>query len=244
MSGYSIVVGVDPSINSTGICVYGYASGKGEVKDYYCIGANCSGSKPSKATLEFYKNYGIKFIDYGKNPDRPNDYALREMVKTENIMNSAYELSKVLETVSEKYGGIDCVVMEGVSYGSVSGSSIVDLAGLNFVYREAILNICSRLVIASPMEIKKFAVGNGGVDKDIMIKVWSKCEHIDIPEGCKAKIDDIADAYFMSLYAMCKCNPEFESSLELPKVVIEKRRRTDKNTQETPEEVLSVFSSI
>jgi Holliday junction resolvasome RuvABC endonuclease subunit len=243
MDRYSITVGVDPSINSTGLCVYSYTNGKGEVKDYYCIGANCSGSKPSKETLEFYKTHGIKFIDYGKNPDRPSDYTLREMVKTKNIMNSEYELSKVLESVSEEYGGIDCVVMEGVSYGSVSGSSIVDLAGLNFVYREAILSICSRLVIASPMEIKKFAVGNGGVDKDIMIKVWSKCEGVIVPEGCKAKIDDIADAYFMSLYAMCQCNPDFEKSLDIPKVDIPKRH-TDRKKQDIPDDVLSAFKTM
>ena len=51
MDSYSITVGIDPSINSTGVCVYSYINGKSAVKRYYCIGANCPGSKPSKATL-------------------------------------------------------------------------------------------------------------------------------------------------------------------------------------------------
>ncbi len=235
-----IAVGIDPSINSTGVCVYFYNGKKAEVKEYHCIGY-----KPSKATLAFYGSNGISFHDYGKNPDRPEEYSKREIVKTSNIIANAYELQKILESASEHYGGIDCIVMEGVSYGSVSGSSIVDLAGLNFIYRSTILEefLHTTLTIASPMEIKKFAVGNGGVDKDIMIKVWSKCEHIDIPEDCKAKVDDIADAYFMALYGMCLCSEDFEKSLELPKVEIPKRVRK-KKTQDVPEYVLENFNSI
>lgn len=248
-SDYFVTVGVDPSVNSTGVCVYRYSGGRSEVVEYYCIGADCRGSKPSKSTIEFYNGNGIKFVDYGKNPDRPVEYSERELVKTDNLVNSAWCLREVLESVSEKLGGINCVVMEGVSYGSVSGSSLVDLAGLNYLYREKILEVCRNLVIASPMEIKKFAVGNGGVDKDIMIRVWSKCESIPVPDNCKAKIDDIADAYFMSLYGMCKCCPEFGESINIPEIdfqyvrntsIRKKSKKTDPETDKIVENFLEI----
>lgn len=235
-----VTVGIDPSINSTGVCVYRYADGCNRVEQYHCIG-----HKPSKASMEFYNLHNVCFHDYGKDTTKVGRYSEDEITKSKNIIANAYELNKVLESVSERYGGIDCIVMEGVSYGSVSGASIVDLAGLNFVYRSIILDEfwATDLVIASPMEIKKFAVGNGGVDKDIMVKIWSRCERIEIPEGCKAKMDDIADAYFMSLYAMCKCSSEFERSLEIPKVEIPKRERK-KKLKDVPEDVLENFSGI
>ncbi len=239
-----ISIGIDPSINSTGICVmdcraaFDTVTGKTTYDintEYYIIG-----TKPTKATTKFVEENSDKFVfvDYGKD-DIPKDaeYYKKELVKTENIMKSAESLNEILSSACP-----DIAVMEGVSYGSTSGASIVDLAGLNFVYRSVILEkVCDDMVIASPMEIKKFATGNGGVDKDTMLKVWKLCEKLELDQ--KAKLDDLADAYFMALYGVCKWFPDFEKSLELPKVEIPKRTRK-KKVDELQQSAIDTFTDM
>ena len=93
--------------------------------------------------------------------------------------------------------------MEGISYQSGNTSSIIDLAGLNYIIRTDIIrfltkrNIKYNLIIAPPSEIKKFASGNGAAKKDIMIKLFETTypNLYLIP-----KIDDIADSYWMKEY--------------------------------------------
>lgn len=230
-----VSIGVDPSINSTGVCVMTIDDNMRISTNYYAIG-----TKPSKATQEFFGRSGGKFTfkDYGKlDYSSEKEYWAKELLKTESIVRSSRILNEITTCVSP-----DIVVMEGVSYGSTSGASIVDLAGLNFLYRYTILCETENMVIASPMEIKKFATGNGGVDKDIMIRVWSLCEHIDIDP--KAKIDDLADAYFMALYGVCKECPEFEKTLIIPKIEIPKKTRKAKKVDTDTASAMEVFYSI
>jgi Holliday junction resolvasome RuvABC endonuclease subunit len=230
-----VSIGIDPSINSTGVCVMRLDDDLRITTDYYAIG-----HKPSKATLEFFRRSEGKFNfkEYGKlDYSSEKEYWSKELLKTESIVKSSVVLSEILLCNSP-----DVVVMEGVSYGSTSGASIVDLAGLNFMYRYMILCETDNMVIASPMEIKKFATGNGGVDKDIMVRVWSICEKLDIDP--KAKIDDLADAYFMALYGACKCYPELEKSFEIPKVEIPKREKKKKKDDNTDSSIIGNFTSI
>jgi Holliday junction resolvasome RuvABC endonuclease subunit len=87
--------------------------------------------------------------------------------------------------------------MEGVSYGSVGSAALVDLSGLNFAIRNLLIDNNIRFTIVSPMQNKKFATGIGNADKEHMIFSWLMIEkHLkDIKE---IKIDDLADAYFLS----------------------------------------------
>lgn len=232
-----VSAGIDPSINSTGVCIMECAGTIESIKTFYYI----VGNKPKKSTANFIDSNQDKFgyIDYGKvDASKEKEYYKKELLKTENILKSAEALNDILTCACP-----DIAVMEGVSYGSTSGASIVDLAGLNFVYRTVLIdNVCDDMVIASPMEIKKFATGNGGVDKDIMIRVWSLCEKLDIDP--KAKVDDLADAYFMALYGVCKWYPELEKSLEIPKVEIPKRTKKKKKNETTDESIIENFTSI
>ena len=223
-------IGIDPSINSTGACVIE----DGRVVHQYVIGY-----KPSKASLDYYKKNNIRFIDYGKNTDSASTYADKERLKSENLITLSQYIKFLIYDNSP-----DIVVMEGVSYGSTSGSSLVDLAGLNYLFRREILGHCENLVIASPMEIKKFAAGNGGVDKDIMIRIWQEC--LKMPDPGKAKIDDVADAYFMALYGICQLDKQFESNLTLPKVDIDKNNTPNRRKKQmnVPDEVLQTYSEI
>ena len=54
-------------------------------------------------------------------------------------------------------------------------------------------------VIVSPTQNKKFATGNGSADKDLMVFSWKKIEKC-ISDITEIKIDDLADAYFLSNY--------------------------------------------
>jgi crossover junction endodeoxyribonuclease RuvC len=90
------------------------------------------------------------------------------------------------------------VVIEGISYGStIKTSSVFDLAGLNYMIRTAMMKFSSNLIIAPPSHVKKFATGSGNANKELMIETFKSIHpEFDIP-----KIDDIADAFFMSRLA-------------------------------------------
>ena len=53
--------------------------------------------------------------------------------------------------------------------------------------------------ILSPTSVKKFAVGNGGAEKDVMIASWKKLDK-NIKEITTIKLDDLADSYFLAHY--------------------------------------------
>jgi Holliday junction resolvasome RuvABC endonuclease subunit len=89
--------------------------------------------------------------------------------------------------------------MEGVSYGSLGSAALVDLAGLNFAIRNVLIANKIDFTIVTPGQNKKFATGLGNAEKDLMIHSWLMIEkHLkDIKD---IKIDDLADAYFLSNY--------------------------------------------
>ena len=51
--------------------------------------------------------------------------------------------------------------------------------------------------IISPTSNKKNATGNGNADKDMMIDAWRRLDH-SISDIQDIKIDDLADAFFLS----------------------------------------------
>ena len=93
------------------------------------------------------------------------------------------------------------IVQEGISYGSSARTkSVFDLAGLNYMIRNEFIekeNIS--FFIAPPTHIKKFATGIGNCKKELIIELFKSVE----PELANnlPKVDDIADAYYMSKFA-------------------------------------------
>ena len=87
--------------------------------------------------------------------------------------------------------------MEGISYGSAGSASLVDLAGLNYCIRMTAIRRGIPFHIVSPMSLKKEATGNGGADKDEMVWAWKQCDS-NISKITEIKIDDLADAFFLS----------------------------------------------
>ena len=192
-----VTVGIDPSVNSTGICV----SGVDEIFNIYYIVS----SKSTKKSITWVKDKDwINIEEYEKiSTTDIEKYHQKEFVKFGNLFVLVETISCVLEVIMSQYI-IDYVTMEGVSYGSVKGSALVDLAFLNAMIRMKLHDKKIKFYIVAPTEVKKYAVGNGSAEKSVMMMSWKKLDLNAnyLPEWFKC--DDLADAYFMAHY-----NPEY-----------------------------------
>lgn len=183
-----IKIGIDPSINCTGICV-SYES----LNIYYMIP-----SKMTKKMLDFKHEY-INIIPYIKNSGG-GEYPEKEKFKTYNIYSICGIIKNIINDITETHVGEEVSInMEGVSYGSVGSAALVDLSGLNFAIRITLLNMGLDINIISPTSVKKFAVANGGAEKDIIIDAWRRLDK-NISQVKNIKIDDLADSFFLAHY--------------------------------------------
>ena len=178
-----IRMGIDPSINCTGICIY---DDKLNNHTYYMIVSKCT-----KKMREF-RNEHINIIEYNKRESNKGDYHIKEYNKSLNI----YDICCIIRDLITLYNP-DIVQMEGVSYGSRGSAALVDLAGLNFAIRMTLSGKDIQYNILAPTSIKKFAVGNGSAEKDVMIASWKKLDK-NIACISEIKLDDLADSYFIS----------------------------------------------
>ena len=192
-----VFMGVDPSINSSGICIQ-FWEDNSKVKEYFAI------VKPNKLTKKEQKAHdAYLFFDYvlyeKYDLSKYEDNHEHEHYKT---LNMIAVLDKIIETVKDNVADKNVeiyVVQEGVSYGStLKTKSVFDLAGLNFMIRERFLKDNRfHLTIATPSEIKKYSSGNGNCKKEVMMDLFK----ILYPDFDLPKLDDICDAYFMASYA-------------------------------------------
>ena len=179
-------MGIDPSINCTGVCIY---DTNNNTHLYYMIVSKCT--KKMKA----FKNNFVNIIEYSKRESNKGEYSVKEYNKSYNI----YDICVILRDLIQHHEP-DLVQMEGVSYGSRGSAALVDLAGLNFAIRMTLFSENIQYNILAPTSIKKFAVGNGSAEKDVMIASWKKvdkniCNIVDI------KVDDLADSYFIAHFS-------------------------------------------
>lgn len=196
-----IFVGIDPSLNSTGLCLQFYEDNK-MIKDIFYI------IKPNKLTKreQVAQDTLINFdyvlynkIDLNMYKDNNLFY---EYWKTVNMISI---VKKIKECIYDNIQGRKqyklYIVQEGISYGSSSRTkSVFDLAGLNYMIRNEFIekeNIS--FFIAPPTHIKKFATGIGNCKKELIIELFKSVE----PKLAEKlpKVDDIADAYYMSKFA-------------------------------------------
>ena len=196
-----IYIGIDPSLNSTGLCLQFYEDDQ-FVKDMYYI------VKPNKLTKK-EKVAQDKLLNF--------DYVLYEKIdldlyKDNNLFSEYWKtvnmisiVKKIKECIYDNIQGIKqyklYIVQEGISYGSSARTkSVFDLAGLNYMIRNEFIekeNIS--FFIAPPTHIKKFATGIGNCKKELIIELFKSVE----PKLAEKlpKVDDIADAYYMSKFA-------------------------------------------
>ena len=193
-----LYVGIDPSINSTGITINIWEDNSLFTEVFYIIKGNKLTKKEQKVTEDddlkavIYSTY--EKIDI---KDADDSHEL-ELIKTKNLLNIVNVISHII-TVYSKHCDKIYVGMEGLSYGSSARTrSIYELAGLNYLIRNELMtkHMC-KLYILPPTEVKKFATGIGNCSKDAVINVFSSIfpHLLKIP-----KIDDIADSWFICNY--------------------------------------------
>lgn len=201
MKNTILYVGIDPSINSTGITMARYENNiEAEIKFY--IIKNGKLTKRESAANDSIDNF--EYIIYNKIDltQFKDDNHVFEYYKTKNmveVVNTIYDL--ILNEV-KKYSAIVNVVIEGISYGSsIRTKSIFDLAGLNYMIRYKLITGDIQhlnLSIATPSNIKKYATGKGNANKESIMTIFKYIfpEMQNIP-----KLDDIADSYFMAMFS-------------------------------------------
>ena len=193
-----LYVGIDPSINSTGITINIWENNSLFTEVFYIIKGNKLTKKEQKVAEDDDLNKVI-YSTYEKIDikDADDSHEL-ELIKTKNLLNIVNVISHII-TVYSKHCDYIYVGMEGLSYGSsVRTRSIYELAGLNYLIRNELMtkHMC-KLYILPPTEVKKFATGIGNCSKDAVINVFSSIfpNLLKIP-----KIDDIADSWFICNY--------------------------------------------
>jgi Holliday junction resolvasome RuvABC endonuclease subunit len=180
-----IIMGIDPSINCTGVCVYNTLTGNSM---YYMIVGKIT------KKMSIFKNDFIQIRGYDKQLSTNDEYSIKEAKKTTNINSICDIIKDIIHWHEPEY-----VYMEGISYGSVSGSSLADLAGLNHCIRMTLIDCNVDYTILAPTAVKKFAVGNGSAEKDVIIASWKKLDK-NISNISEIKLDDLADSFFIAHY--------------------------------------------
>lgn len=173
------IIGIDPSINSTGVCV-----NKNNKNVYYNIV-----SKRTKKLEKFNSKY-INILFYEKNTDKSLNYNEKEVEKAKNILYICNFIKKIIKKHKPAV-----VIMEGLSYGS--NGQLGDLGGLNFSIRMVLLEMGVRFVIVPPTTWKKQQLGIAGAEKDIIVKAWKNIDK-NIANIDEIKLDDLADSYFLA----------------------------------------------
>lgn len=190
-------IGLDLSMNSTGVCVY-----EDRAIRYYIIASDQSMTKKKLKFIEEHmmtpdQIFSPGLLYYYIYPKAVggvgNTYEERERAKTENICHIVHHLEEIV-----LFEQPDLVVLEGISYGSLGSAALADLAGLNHTTRYMLNNHHIRWITATPTSVKKAACGNGSAKKDEMMYAWEHCDDRLIQYKSQLKLDDLADSYFMS----------------------------------------------
>lgn len=183
------IMGIDQSINSTGVCIYSVKT-RNDKRKISTMYYNILPEEKMKKKMKELNHKHLEFLTYDKQTG--DDYESKELAKTHNIM----DICTYIENLIRKYAP-DVLVMEGISYGSTGSASLVDLSGLNFCIRMIAIKHKVIVRLASPMTVKKLATGNGGALKDEMIWAWRNCD-TNIKDLSGIKDDDLADAYWLA----------------------------------------------
>lgn len=201
MKKTTLYVGIDPSINSTGITIAIYEN-DAEVEIKFYIIKNGKLTKKESAANDSINNFEYVIYDKIDLKQFKDDNHIFEYYKTKNMVEVVNTIYDLILNEAKKYSAIVNVVIEGISYGSsIRTKSIFDLAGLNYMIRYKLITSDMKhlnLSIATPSNIKKYATGKGNANKESIMTIFKYIfpEMESIP-----KLDDIADSYFMAMFS-------------------------------------------
>lgn len=206
-----ILIGIDFSINSPGICIK-------DNNTYRFISAyNDNGRDPNKPTLKAFKWHEelsstncIELRSYDRLV-KTKDFQSREIEK----FHDSEMIANVILDVVKEYPADDIYIgIEGFSYGS-AGNSFIDLIQYNTRLRIELIkyiNNTDRFFIFQPSHVKKTA-GKGNCGKPYMFEsfkenkinddlitgnpLWNRLKLEDFNEVIPKPIDDLIDSYFI-----------------------------------------------
>jgi hypothetical protein len=201
-----IVVGIDMSKNSPGVCVR--EGDKLTFLSFIRSDEDEVGKRMSKSRKRMMDHYevlrkaGVKIVSNARSTNL-KEYSDLEVWK----ISDASLLAETI--VSNLPDNVDMVGMEGFSYGS-KGNSGLDIAGYAYCVRKALFEKygASKLCIFSPANVKKVA-GKGNAGKDDIMKFFHSCEDPDLRNNEFWKgltenkvtndkpVDDLVDAYYV-----------------------------------------------
>lgn len=181
----SIIIGIDPSITSTGVCVWDKDH---NINKYYNIVKN-----PTKK-LQSYKSDHISILSY-------NSPSTKDMSSVEKEYWKTYDVKKIHDYIATLFSlfAPDLVLMESIAMSATGRIEL--LAGLNYSMRLlAIQN--TKMCCLTPQMIKKEFVGNGAAGKQEMVDMWKFCDanSSEYIEKFPKNSEDLADAYAIAHY--------------------------------------------
>lgn len=110
--------------------------------------------------------------------------------ETQRIVKIAEEC---VQKIDEYCPNPDLVCIEGLAFAVRNTSSLVQLAGLNYIVRILLAQFGWKFIIEVPTSLKKFITGKGVGDKDIMmLKVFKEY-------GFEAIDNNVNDAYALAV---------------------------------------------
>jgi len=139
----NIYVGIDPSVNSTGVSILVYDDNDNKLEEkFYIIKPDKLTKKENAAEL---KNLAVfSYILYDKMDITGNSNSENEVNKAINFMHIVSEIKSIIMQTDFRYQRMNNIYIcqEGISYGSsIKTKSIFDLAGLNFMIREMVIGL-------------------------------------------------------------------------------------------------------
>ena len=195
----NVFIGIDPSINSTGMTI--------RTDTGFCRFFIIKGDKLTKKEKNAQSNNSeiFEYCLYQKeNVKDTNNAHERELAKAHNLSTIADTIYNIIEELLQKFrktSTIDSVTicMEGISYGSIHSAAVMDLAGLNYLIRDRLHHhtIVGTLLVTPPAEVKRFYTGSGNANKQLMISTFKG----SFPDFDLPKIDDVCDSEGMAKYA-------------------------------------------
>ena len=195
----NVFIGIDPSINSTGMTI--------RTDTGFCRFFIIKGDKLTKKEKNAQSdNFEIfEYCLYQKeNVKDTNNAHERELAKAHNLSTIADTIYNIIEELLQQFrktSTIDSVTicMEGISYGSIHSAAVMDLAGLNYLIRDRLHHhtVVGTLLVTPPAEVKRFYTGSGNANKQLMISTFKG----SFPDFDLPKIDDVCDSEGMAKYA-------------------------------------------
>lgn len=181
-----IIMGLDPSMRSTGVCVW-----DGSEYKYFIVAAN-----PTKKLLKF-THPAFSVLAYTPESVKDRTSIGKEWAITENIASVCGMVEKILLIYKPEY-----VVMEACAF--AAGGRVADLSGLNHVLRQTIRKMGIPVYAVPPTSNKLEFTGNGQATKDMMVEAWKACDYVANELLGAGKVDDLADAFALCRFPKSK----------------------------------------